>query len=189
MALRWGSGVPQCNIVTRMPLAWLCNKPSITSEPVRHPNYLLRHLSGNRLLFVLHCISIFEYQVRTLCIYQRKKQWCSNFVKICIALPRFVASPAGTHFWHSHSGGQRTDGLMGPLIVHPSQSRDPHRDLYDLDLPEHVIMMHDWLVEVVTNRFTSHHHQGGDNKPRNILINGKYELLTYCNIFNIVLNP
>ena len=99
-----------------------------------------------------------------------------------IFVTRFVASPAGTHFWHSHSGSQRTDGLMGPLIVHQSRSRDPHRDLYDLDLHEHVIMMFDWLNEVAINRVTSHHHQGGDSTPGSILINGKYWLLQYENI-------
>ena len=98
---------------------------------------------------------------------------------------RFIASPAGTHFWHSHSGAQRTDGLLGPLIVHQSRTRDEHSDLYDLDLPEHVILLLDWLEEVVMNRFTSHHHQAGDNKPGSILINGKYERMHYNNIFAI----
>ena len=31
---------------------------------------------------------------------------------------RFIASPAGTHWYHSHLGAQRTDGLFGALIVH-----------------------------------------------------------------------
>ena len=30
---------------------------------------------------------------------------------------RFLASPAGTHWYHSHVGAQRTDGLFGSLIV------------------------------------------------------------------------
>ena len=56
MVLRQGSGVPQCNIVPRMPLATkeLVNKPSITSEPALLPYYQWRHLSGNRSLFVPH---------------------------------------------------------------------------------------------------------------------------------------
>ncbi|KXJ06536.1 L-ascorbate oxidase [Exaiptasia diaphana] len=31
---------------------------------------------------------------------------------------RFVANPAGTHWYHSHLEAQRADGLFGPLIVH-----------------------------------------------------------------------
>ena len=29
----------------------------------------------------------------------------------------FTATPAGTHWYHSHTGAQRTDGLFGALIV------------------------------------------------------------------------
>ena len=32
---------------------------------------------------------------------------------------RFVAYPAGTHWYHSHDGVQYADGLSGPLIVMP----------------------------------------------------------------------
>ena len=34
---------------------------------------------------------------------------------------RFVASPAGTHWYHGHVGFQRMDGLFGNLIVHSAQ--------------------------------------------------------------------
>ena len=30
---------------------------------------------------------------------------------------RFIASPVGTHWYHSHAGTQRTMGAYGPLIV------------------------------------------------------------------------
>ena len=30
----------------------------------------------------------------------------------------FEANPSGTHWYHSHLGAQRTDGLFGALIVH-----------------------------------------------------------------------
>ena len=85
---------------------------------------------------------------------------------------RFVASPSGTHLWHSHSGTQRMDGLMGPLVVRQSPSRELHRALYDYDLPEHVIMMNDWVHDVSMERFTAYHHRRGNNKPSSILING-----------------
>ncbi|KAF9729595.1 hypothetical protein PMIN06_007599 [Paraphaeosphaeria minitans] len=31
---------------------------------------------------------------------------------------RFVANPAGTHWWHSHEKAQYTDGLRGKMIIH-----------------------------------------------------------------------
>ncbi|KAL1610662.1 hypothetical protein SLS60_002332 [Paraconiothyrium brasiliense] len=31
---------------------------------------------------------------------------------------RFVANPAGTHWWHSHEMGQYPDGLRGKMIIH-----------------------------------------------------------------------
>ncbi|KAK3737218.1 hypothetical protein QZH41_001818 [Actinostola sp. cb2023] len=47
---------------------------------------------------------------------------------------RFIASPAGTHWYHSHLGAQRADGLFGPLIVHRSRPT----------LPYMTLMIHDW---------------------------------------------
>ncbi len=46
------------------------------------------------------------------------------YVTQCPILPqqtftyRFVADPAGTHWYHSHFKGQRLDGLFGMLVVH-----------------------------------------------------------------------
>jgi len=54
---------------------------------------------------------------------------------------RFKASPAGTHWYHAHSGAQRTDGLYGALIVKDTIPGN----LYDNDLPDqHTIMLMDW---------------------------------------------
>ncbi|XP_076435540.1 uncharacterized protein LOC143275365 isoform X2 [Babylonia areolata] len=87
---------------------------------------------------------------------------------------RFPADDAGTHFYHSHSGLFRGEGLFGPLIVRQSVSRDPQRALYDLDLPEHVMVLNDWphvpVVEMYTRFF---HSSNGSQYPDNILINGR----------------
>ena len=37
-----------------------------------------------------------------------------NFRYYC---PRFKAYPTGTHWYHSHYGTQRTDGLFGALVI------------------------------------------------------------------------
>ena len=92
------------------------------------------------------------------------------------AFPRFIAKDPGTYWWHSHAGLQRSNGLFGHFIVRQKPSRDPHSVLYDYDLPEHVMSITDWLVEMTANRFAAHHHDDGDNKPASMLING--EVLT-----------
>ena len=85
---------------------------------------------------------------------------------------RFIAANAGTHFWHAHSGLQRSDGLFGALVIRQAPENETHIGLYEEDLPEHTMIVHDWLVELSVNRFANHHHAGGDNKPRSMLING-----------------
>ncbi|XP_041379574.1 laccase-3-like [Gigantopelta aegis] len=86
---------------------------------------------------------------------------------------RFKAENVGTHFWHAHSGTQRSDGVFGSLVVHQPDSTNPHAALYQHDLPEHVIIVHDWLKELTMNRFAGHHLAGFDNKPQLMLINGR----------------
>ncbi|KAL1406418.1 hypothetical protein Q8F55_008117 [Vanrija albida] len=49
---------------------------------------------------------------------------------------RFVASAAGTYFYHSHYGNTMSDGLFGALVVH-----SPHEERYDAD---YVLFASDW---------------------------------------------
>ena len=83
----------------------------------------------------------------------------------------FNAENAGTHLWHSHLGMQRGDGVFGALIVR--NPLEPHEELYDFDMSEHTIITNDWTHIPAASVFTAHHHGGGDNKPPNILINGR----------------
>ncbi|KAK0094187.1 hypothetical protein PV326_011621 [Microctonus aethiopoides] len=98
------------------------------------------------------------------------------FVTQCPIMPgatfryNYIAATAGTHFWHSHSGFQRGDGVFGALIVKTSNEADPHYNLYDFD--EHIMTINDWDHEIGMEKFLSHHHSNGDNKARNILVNG-----------------
>ncbi|XP_043270972.1 laccase-1-like [Venturia canescens] len=103
------------------------------------------------------------------------------YVTQCPILPgatfryQFVAENAGTHFWHSHSGFQRGDGVFGALVVRLPPSKDPHRDLYDFD--DHQMIILDWDHEIGTEKFLAHHHSVGGNKAPNLLVNGlgRYE--------------
>lgn len=87
---------------------------------------------------------------------------------------RFQAEAvAGTHWWHSHSGLYRGDGLFGPLVIRQPKSRDPHADLYDLDLADHVMVVNDWPHKPVVDMFTAFYLSDGSESPESILINGR----------------
>uniref|UniRef100_A0A1I8FDJ8 Multicopper oxidase n=1 Tax=Macrostomum lignano TaxID=282301 RepID=A0A1I8FDJ8_9PLAT len=51
---------------------------------------------------------------------------------------RFHASPAGTHYWHSHSGLQRSEAIFGPLWS--GRPRRPTPACNDTDQPEHTLL-------------------------------------------------
>lgn len=93
----------------------------------------------------------------------------------------YIAATPGTHFWHSHTGCQRTDGVVGNMIIRTPRSEDPHSRLYDEDLNEHVINIMDWAHELGVTMFLAHYHSDGDNKPESILINGKGRYLNLKN--------
>ncbi|XP_002067090.2 L-ascorbate oxidase [Drosophila willistoni] len=85
----------------------------------------------------------------------------------------FPADNSGTHFWHSHTGMQRGDGMFGALVIRKPKSTEPHGGLYDFDLSEHVMVVQDWIHDAGASIFAFHHHSRGDNKPHNLLINGR----------------
>ncbi len=53
----------------------------------------------------------------------------------------FVAHPAGTTFYHSHSGSQRVSGMTGPLIVED-------QDEPFADAPDRLVFIQDWYNQV-----------------------------------------
>ncbi|KAH3771415.1 hypothetical protein DPMN_172732, partial [Dreissena polymorpha] len=85
---------------------------------------------------------------------------------------RFEVPTSGTHYWHAHAGLQRGDGLSGALVVRDTSFTDVMK-LYDVDLPEHTIIIQDWLDQFTTSKFSIHHHSAGDNTPASIIINGR----------------
>ncbi|XP_059140381.1 uncharacterized protein LOC131928383 [Physella acuta] len=94
---------------------------------------------------------------------------------------RFKVETSGTHFWHGHAGAQRADGLFGPLIVRLPEVNEPYHLLYDFDLSEHVILINDWTVDMMTNRLAKYVHFDYDNKPKQMFINGRGEYQGYLN--------
>ncbi|XP_078350103.1 uncharacterized protein LOC144634921 isoform X2 [Oculina patagonica] len=86
----------------------------------------------------------------------------------------YTASPAGTFWYHSHSGAQRTDGFYGSLIVREKPERMEEikarlgkHGAFE-DLPEkHTISLLDWQHEASLDLFTQIHASLGfyPNKP------------------------
>ncbi|XP_046570466.1 laccase-1-like isoform X1 [Haliotis rubra] len=78
-------------------------------------------------------------------IHQRNTPWMDGvaYITQCPILPgatftyKFKASPAGTHWYHSHIGDQRSMGLYGPLIV---KKRESPPNIID----KHIIIIQDW---------------------------------------------
>ena len=68
----------------------------------------------------------------------------------------FKATPPGTHWYHSHSGAQRTDGLFGALIV---KERDVPNYLEKFeDIPgDHTLTLLDWQREASLDLFVQIH--------------------------------
>nr|XP_045624166.1 laccase-2-like [Procambarus clarkii]XP_045624167.1 laccase-2-like [Procambarus clarkii] len=85
----------------------------------------------------------------------------------------FYASEPGTHFYHSHTGFQRADGAFGALIVRQPPALDQNHNTFDYDLPEHVILFHDWLHIPTQDKFVLRHHGGDDDFPNSMLVNGQ----------------
>ncbi|CAF3560712.1 unnamed protein product [Rotaria sp. Silwood1] len=71
----------------------------------------------------------------------------------------FEASPIGTHWYHSHTGAQYSDGLFGILIV--EDPSDPYKKF-----PEFSLIMNEWyhryaidIFDILSSPPTTHHHR------------------------------
>ncbi|XP_043474717.1 L-ascorbate oxidase-like isoform X3 [Leptopilina heterotoma] len=82
---------------------------------------------------------------------------------------KFRASAPGTHLWHAHSGADVANGVFGSLIVRQAQLLEPHRDLYDIDDPNHVILLSQWQQPNVPESSSN----GDVTEMDTILVNGK----------------
>lgn len=84
----------------------------------------------------------------------------------------FWATEPGTQFYHSHAGHHKVNGHYGAMIVRQPEANDPNADLYDFDLPEHLILASDWM-HVDGEMFMPGLPSGGGILPLNLLINGR----------------
>lgn len=80
---------------------------------------------------------------------------------------------SGTHFYHSHISVHMIDGQYGSLIVRDPPQLNPFYNLYDMDRPEHVIVISDWFHELSLERFPGRYRTNRGQIPVNFLINGR----------------
>ncbi|XP_029171325.1 laccase-1-like [Nylanderia fulva] len=86
---------------------------------------------------------------------------------------QFNANNVGTHFWHSHVGLQKMDGIFGSLTVRQSAKRDVNSYLYDFDLSRHNFIISDWMHELASSRLPGSLYDTKFQNPDSFLINGK----------------
>lgn len=86
---------------------------------------------------------------------------------------QFVVKNAGTHFYHSHISVHMIDGQYGSFIVRDSPLLNPFYNLYDIDRPEHVMVISDWFHELSLERFPGRYRKNRGQIPENFLINGR----------------
>ena len=102
-------------------------------------------------------------------MHQRRSPWMDGvaFISQAPIVPGaefdyiFRASPAGTHWYHSHAGAQRTDGLFGALIVKEKANflatvKTQLRVQFEED-DQHTLTLLDWQRESSLNLFVQLH--------------------------------
>ncbi|KAK7465077.1 hypothetical protein BaRGS_00037735, partial [Batillaria attramentaria] len=101
----------------------------------------------------------------------------------------FVATPAGTHWYHSHSAMQLGDGAYGSFIVRQPQTADHNSPLYDLDLSDHVMHITDWMPVLSIDRYLNLMHDAYLGHEMSALINGRARNYPVPNTFNTSGSP
>ncbi|KAL3875074.1 hypothetical protein ACJMK2_038012, partial [Sinanodonta woodiana] len=104
----------------------------------------------------------------------------------------FTAYPAGTHWYHSHTGMQFADGLFGAFIVREPVRRDPVASLYEVDSSDHILVLQDFLDYWTIIRYMNEMHNMWEvSMPIAGLINGrgqKHVVLDEYHIINTTVN-
>ena len=62
--------------------------------------------------------------------------------------PPCLQKRAGTMFWHSHSQYQTGDGAFGGYVVRQDLDTDPHSNLYDVDMTDHIVFTQEYFHAV-----------------------------------------
>ncbi|OEU20856.1 Cu-oxidase_2-domain-containing protein, partial [Fragilariopsis cylindrus CCMP1102] len=98
----------------------------------------------------------------------------------------FIAYPAGTHYWHSHQGMTATDGIAGPIVIHPKVP-EPFYEELNLsvdDVEEQMLFLMDYFDDTSLQREAGLASESLNwiGNPASLLLNGK-GLSKYCTNF------
>ncbi|KAM7364393.1 uncharacterized protein ACRADG_000906 [Cochliomyia hominivorax] len=85
---------------------------------------------------------------------------------------QFYATEAGTQFYHSHAGHHKVNGQYGAMIVRQPEEKEPLKVLYDYDVPEHYMLISDWMHAYAETYFPGLPSSMGIY-PDSVLINGR----------------
>ncbi|XP_033101900.1 laccase-12-like [Anneissia japonica] len=103
----------------------------------------------------------------------------------------FIADPPGTHWWHSHSGIQRGDGMYGSLIVRTPKETEVNGGEYDFDLSEHVMIINDWTSTMIMEIFALavDHTKAANSNTLSLLVNGMGRNVKFTDANDTVYTP
>ena len=103
-------------------------------------------------------------------MHQRNNNWMDGVEHVtqCGILPggsftyTFTANESGTHWYHSHSGAQRTDGLFGALVVrenaeHIARVKGLIGESFEDNPENHTLTLWDWQNSNSIDLFTKIH--------------------------------
>lgn len=85
----------------------------------------------------------------------------------------YRATEPGTQFYHSHTGHHKPNGHYGGLVVRQPIDADPNGRQYDFDLPEHLMVLSDWMTDMAEMYVPGLPSRPPGLTPSNVLINGR----------------
>ena len=102
--------------------------PHVSNSSPHVSNSTNKNIFSKIFEFVFYFCSHQHIAIVRIC-YFASKVTISYFLS---TLHRFIAQPVGTHWYHSHLGFQRSDGLFGALIVKPKNQEEGMLFLWQL---------------------------------------------------------
>jgi hypothetical protein len=70
-------------------------------------------------------------------------------------------------------GLQKLDGIQGNLVIRTPKSKDLNGNQYDVDVPEHVLMILDWMNTTAEERFPGLRQRQPGQMPITFLLEGR----------------
>ncbi len=146
----------------------------------KFPGPLIEVNMGDRLVVnVTNKLSGKETSIHWHGLFQNGTNWFDGTVGVtqCGIPPgqslvyNFTLEQFGTYWYHSHSGMQYTDGILGPLIIHAPAEADS-RKLYDHD---RVVLIQDWYHDfssINLDDYLGPENENTEPVPDNGLVNG-----------------